>query len=134
MKRQWQVGERFRVANHVKGNEDVEGKCATVMWAGKEGHYNILYDGDTETGGWYDEGDMELISDRKGIMQTLSAMAKRLLDKDTKTLIKAGYLSTDLSITEKGIKHINAFLFDKFKSDIVKVAEEVIAEEEKDKE
>lgn len=68
---------------------------------------------------------------KKSFMKTLSLMMKKILDADAQTLVKAGFLNGDLLLTEEGKDALLTMLFDKFKPDLVKEAEAVIAEEEK---
>jgi len=58
-----------------------------------------------------------------------SSLMKRLLDKDTQVLIKAGFLNNDLSLTNKGEEEVMALMLMQNKTDLVKVAEEKLAEE-----
>ena len=66
-------------------------------------------------------------------MNKLTALAKRFLDADTKKLIKAGLLNKDLSVTSQGEWEINALLIQKYKEELVKVADEIISERESKK-
>ena len=61
---------------------------------------------------------------------SISAIAKRLLDKDTRTLVKAGFLDSELDLTEKGQEALDAINFEEQKAKLVKMAEEELAEEE----
>lgn len=65
------------------------------------------------------------------IMNKLSIMMKKLLDKDTQILVKAGFIDGDLDLTEEGILALNSILFIEKKTEFVKMAEEIIAEQEK---
>lgn len=62
-------------------------------------------------------------------LMKITSMVKRLLDKDTKTLVKAGFINGNLELTEEGRNSLMAIMFDKFKPELVKEAEEKIAEE-----
>ncbi len=55
-------------------------------------------------------------------MQKLSPMQKELLNEDTKTLIKAGYLDNDLELTEEGEQVFNAILFEEKRAQLVAAA------------
>ncbi len=70
----------------------------------------------------------------KSMTQKLNLMMKRLLDADTKKLIKGGLINGDLELTEEGIKTLQAIVFEANKVELVKIAEENIkeAKEEKD--
>ncbi len=64
---------------------------------------------------------------------SLSTIAKRLLDADTKTLIKAGFLDTELRLTDKGKAELNAILFEANKTALVVAAQAVIDEAKENK-
>lgn len=64
-------------------------------------------------------------------MSTLGSMMKRLLDKDTQALVKAGYINGDLELTEKGKGALWAILFSANKEALVAEAKEIIEEEKK---
>lgn len=66
-------------------------------------------------------------------MTMFSNIAKRLLDSKTKTLIKAGFLSSDLKLTVGGEEALLASLLSQNMDDLVKQAEEKIAEEKDEK-
>ena len=60
----------------------------------------------------------------------LTSIAKRLFDSDTKKLVNAELLNGDLSLTEKGKYELEALMVEKFKAELIKAAEEIIAEKE----
>jgi len=53
---------------------------------------------------------------------------KRLLDEDTQTLVKAGYINGDLELTEAGKKALWAIIFTANKAALVTEATEAIAD------
>lgn len=59
-------------------------------------------------------------------MTTIGNMMKRLLDADTQTLVKAGYINGDLELTEAGKKALWAITFTLNKDALVKEAQEVL--------
>lgn len=59
-----------------------------------------------------------------------SNIAKRLLDNDTKTLIRAGFLSNDLLLTERGEEALLSVMLQSNLPIMVKEAAEEIAEQE----
>ena len=67
------------------------------------------------------------------IMQKLNAMMRRLLDADTKKLIKAGLINGDLLLTDEGKESLTAIVFEKNKAELLILADEIIAEGEKQK-
>ncbi len=68
------------------------------------------------------------------LMTRLNNMMKRLLDKDTQTLVKAGYVNGDLQITGNGHEALTTLMFEANKAELVKLAEEEIAERKAEKE
>ncbi len=79
----------------------------------------------------------ELISNKNLINRTIcmfSNIAKRLLDKKTKILIKAGYLSNDLKLTDSGEEALLSLMLETNMERLVSEAEEEIAEKEGEKE
>lgn len=78
--------------------------------------------------------DNYYIINNKTLMKKLSIMMKKLLDKETQLLVKAGFINGDLEITTEGQHALNSVLFTEKKAELVKLAEEVISESEKNKE
>lgn len=74
------------------------------------------------------------IQTNNSIMGNLSKLAKRIFDKDTKTLIKAGYLNSDLSFTKEGEEAVMSILLEKNKADLVELANEELEEKKEEKE
>ncbi len=62
----------------------------------------------------------------------LTTLAKRLFDSDTKALVKGGLLNKDLSVTDRGRAAIDAIVLEKFKSEIVEIANERIEEDKEE--
>lgn len=67
-----------------------------------------------------------------GYMSQLSKLAKKLLDPDTKALVKAGILDKDLDVTEEGADFIFAFIVDKNKAELAKEARTLLREQKKE--
>lgn len=61
----------------------------------------------------------------------ISVIAKKLIDKDLRKLVKAGLLDECLNLTQEGKQEVWAILFDKFKKELVEAADEKLAEEKK---
>lgn len=61
---------------------------------------------------------------------SLSTLMKRVLDKDTKTLIKAGFLTKELVLTHSGKEALESLLVEQNKEALVKLAETAIEENE----
>lgn len=56
-------------------------------------------------------------------------MMKKLLDADTRTLVKAGYLDGDLDFTHEGFNALKTILFMENKAELLKMAQEELDEE-----
>lgn len=77
------------------------------------------------------EVDVELVSssnNQKPMTQKISAIAKKLLDGDTKTLIKAGFIDNNLDLTDKGTAALNAIVFEQNKAALVEAAKAEVEE------
>ena len=72
-----------------------------------------------------------LSTKKRTLMTKLNAFAKRILDSDTKTLIKAGLMDNDLQLTDLGDEEAFALFVHEKKKELVARAEEIIAESEK---
>lgn len=68
---------------------------------------------------------------KKSIMQKISNYAKSILDADTKSLIKAGFLTTDLELTYEGKAELESIILQANKAGLVASANEKMAEEAK---
>lgn len=69
---------------------------------------------------------------KKTIMTKLNTMMKKLLDTDTQTLMKAGFINGDLDLTSEGKNELWTLIFDQHKAALVEAAKAKIAEEEKE--
>lgn len=66
----------------------------------------------------------------KQIMKTLNNFIKKILDKETQSLMKVEYLNGDLELTEKGKQQLMSILFLANKEELVELANEEIKEAE----
>ena len=62
----------------------------------------------------------------------LTTLAKRILDADTKALIKAGVLDNDLSLTEEGVDFVVGHYLQANKVELAKEARKITKEEKED--
>ncbi len=67
--------------------------------------------------------DAKLITNKPGIMKKLSILLKKLVDSDTQTLIKAGYIDDKLELTEAGEQALLTILFLANKAELVTMAQ-----------
>lgn len=63
--------------------------------------------------------------------QILNPLAEAMLDKDTKNLIKTGYLNSDLSITDKAKNAMWTMALQERKAELAKLANAELEKEEK---
>ncbi len=76
--------------------------------------------------------DAKLTSKPKGFMKKLNTMMKKLLDPDTQTLVKSGYINGDLELTKEGEQALMTILFVANKAALVESAQAVLDEEKKE--
>lgn len=77
--------------------------------------------------------NIELLTNNKNnFMTKLNSMMKKILDADTKKLIKAGLINGDLKLTPEGEESLMTVLFDAYKKDLIVMADEIINEEKKE--
>jgi len=67
------------------------------------------------------------------IMYQLTNIAKRLLSKDIKTLVKAGFMDSELEMTEMGRRELTGILFDKYQKELVEAATAKLEEAKENK-
>lgn len=80
------------------------------------------------------ESDFELLNKNKlTIMQQVNIFVKKLIDEDTKLLVEAGLLDSNLNPTTEGKEQSDAIDFLKNKKELVIIAKEIIDEREKEK-
>ena len=72
------------------------------------------------------------IKKQKTIMTKLNTMMKKLLDSDTQTLIKAGFIDGDLQLTEGGEVELATLVFMEKKEELVKLAQAQLDEAKKE--
>ena len=58
----------------------------------------------------------------------LSSIARQLLSKDDRALVKAGFLTSNLELTTLGQIEILSIMFKEYKTELVKVADEQLKE------
>jgi len=102
--------------------------------SGREASNCIVVSGEQNaTGNYFASRDLELIKTPvkggKTIMQKITTLAKRLLDKKLQKLYRVGYVNDGLSLTEKGKEALLEVLFLEKKDELVKLADEEIKEE-----
>lgn len=64
------------------------------------------------------------------MLEGVSSLFRRMVDKDIKTLVEAGYLTTSLELTNKGKDAMFSILFDGAKAELVKLAKEELESED----
>lgn len=125
----------LKIGDRIKniGPKENSGKFGNVINTNTIG---VLIKYDDNEDGFCDFGETsdfyQIIKTKKSIMKKLNIMMKKLLDADTQSLVKAGYINGDLELTCEGKEALFTLMFDGLKADLVKLAVEKIAEEEKD--
>lgn len=78
--------------------------------------------------GWLQTPGKVQTKKKGGLMSTVSKLAAKLLDADLRTLIKAGYLDSELNLTHEGQRALLIVLFQQkeVKAELVKAAKEDI--------
>lgn len=134
----YKVGDRIKNVDTEPGNNS--GKYGTVervdiyYRSPSETTYEvaILYDDGCKGASKEAEKFYKIIN--KTVMQKINIFAKKLLDKNTKTLIEAGYLNENLDLTSQGSDALELIAFDKYALELVAMAEAKIEEDKKSKE
>ena len=67
----------------------------------------------------------------KDTQMKITNLVKKILDKDTRTLVKAGFINGELALTDEGVSELLGLLFLEKKAELLKVAEEKIDEDSK---
>ena len=58
----------------------------------------------------------------------ITNIVKKILDVDTRTLVKAGFINGDLALTDEGVSELVGLIFLEKKNELVKVAQEKLYE------
>lgn len=59
----------------------------------------------------------------------ITNLVKKILDADTRKLVKAGFINGDLALTDEGVSELLGILFLEKKDELVKIADEKITNE-----
>lgn len=122
------VGDKVKVINAYI-NKEVIGKVMTVTRV----NGSNVYLGDIGTPWTIPTSFLKLVESRHESkdMKSLTIMAKKLLDPDTKTLIKAGFVTDSLELSDDGDDALKTMLFLKYRDEMVKEAKAKIKESKK---
>lgn len=148
----FKVGDRVRVVKHRKGKVYFSkvGDTGTIIKSNPLGLFETKIEHDKNRC-WesFMFDDLELIEHcvpvdymtltgiyttnyepiKKPLMKTVSNMMKKLLDKNTQTLVKAGYINGDLELTSEGTRALMELLFTQNTDALVASAQAKIDEE-----
>ncbi len=133
---QFKVGDKVRIINY--DGYTFNGKFGIIQsffkdTMGKD-YSSILIEGYSCLFSFYND-HLELVVENlinnKTNLMKLNTMMKKLLDINTKKLIKAGILDGNLLLTDLGKEALQAIEVEANKEELLKVADEIIAEEEK---
>ena len=131
----------FKIGDRVKAKEYTPYDITTNGWEGEVVSIKKCYTVDiTVSNGTVVAYDVESkyfdlitssdeINKQRTSKMRLNSMMKRLMDPDVKKLMKAGLINGDLLLTEEGKDELTAIMFDEKKAELVKIAEEKIAED-----
>ena len=123
----YKVGDRVRirkdlVAGKYYGGTETNGRGEMNKYFGKVARITKKgledYRIDIDNGAWFWSDEMLELSIIKTMK--LSKLAKKLLDRDVRILIKKGVLDGDLQVTDEGMQKICEMLILERKADIVK--------------
>lgn len=73
-----------------------------------------------------DSEEVKIISNYKTMK--ITNLVKKILDNDTRTLVKAGFINGDLALTDEGVGELLGILFLEKKAELLKVAQEKLDE------
>lgn len=124
----WKVGQRIKNTSTTErgGNYGKYGKVISVDTSrGSSPYYYIQYDDGSRGQGY----EIHYTSVNKSLMAKASTIMKKLIDADTRLLVKAGFLDSELNLTDDGVDALNAIEIEKFKPELVSLAKEKLAEE-----
>ncbi len=119
----------FKEGDRVLCKTACSGTVAGQIYTVKKGGCSLEEDRANCTCPYY----WELVTEVKHnmtFMNKISIMMKKLLDSDTQVLVKAGFINGNLMPTQEGLNELDAILFIANKAELVKRANEVIAEAE----
>lgn len=77
------------------------------------------------------EADLELLKNNINCIMKITNLVKKILDKDTRTLVSAGFINGELALTDEGVAELLGILFLQNKDELVKIANEKITDETK---
>ena len=97
-------------------------------------HWSKIGEWKYECGGSCAERAKEHIAKRSLIINPMNKMKitnliKKILDNDTRKLVAAGFINGDLALTDEGVSELLGMLFLEKKKELVKIAEEKLADE-----
>src|SRR6266849_2455966 len=115
MTRNYHIGDTVKAISNDNDSGDHVGECGVVVSLdirpeyAEDPHY-LLIDFPTEKGsGWWGEAELTRISCcHETKTMNITNLARGILDKDYKNMIKAGWLQNDLTLTPVGQEAILA--------------------------
>lgn len=128
----YKVGDRVEIIDNYCEMSGIIIDTSCVLDNNNKVRYSLRIDWDSGDSGWYKESSLKLIN-KKNIMEKLGIWVRKLVDKDTRILLKAGYLNGDLEPTDKGKLALDFLTFQAHKKELVELAQEEIKENAKKK-
>ena len=78
--------------------------------------------------GLEDDKEIKLINIKQTTYMKITNLVKKILDEDTRKLVKANFINGDLALTDEGVQELLGLLFLTNKDELVKIADEKIKE------
>ncbi len=128
----FKIGDKVRVLHN-----GMVGEIKNLFWNNNIGGYSEIILDNNNHSFYYCNENLALVEENlitnksKTNLMKLNTMMKKLLDANTKKLIKAGLIDGNLLLTEQGKEALQAIEVEKNKKELLEMADEIIAEEEK---
>lgn len=128
------VSSDLEISKYYKSDEQADGvfwELETIAWDIEHPH-----SGESRMNTYWKQA--EYIRENYKLLKTnntkktmkITNLIEKILDKNTRTLIKAGFLSEDLQLTDLGASTILGLIFLERKEDLAKLAQEKIYAEQ----
>ena len=127
----YKVGDKLKRTNNKCGNYSSYAGEYIIITEGGDNYYTYdIYNKDNKKRSSCASclGDEDLEFYNKLIMSAnkLTPMQEKTLDKDMKVLVEAGYLDSNLEVTEDGKRVLESMVFEAHKVELIKLAKAAI--------
>lgn len=130
-----QIGDKVKIHSKSIGNPDVMNKYDNYIgWVVRfeDGNVVVGRSPDSEKGNFFLESDLLIIKKTDKFMTKVTKLLRRILSKEDRDMVKAGYLTDKLELTDKGKEALFSLLYVAYKGDLAVLATEDIKEEEEE--